>query len=120
MTKLINPMMSLGASGTFANAMVFAKNKGVSYVRNYAKPKYTNTAEQAAIRDIVRDASVSWKLGSTVGGVAINSAYKLAYDAAKYGNLSGFNLFIKECIQKNGGTSYTGTLEIPSTPGDVL
>lgn len=120
MTKLINPMMSLGASGTFANAMVFAKNKGVSYVRNYAKPKYTNTAAQAAIRNIVRDASVAWKIGSTVGGVAINSSYKNAYDAAKYGNLSGFNLFIKECIVKNDSTSYSGTLVIPTTPGDTI
>lgn len=111
--------MSLGASGAFANAMVFAKNKGVNYVRNYAKPTYTNTTEQAAIRNIVRLASKAWKAGSAVGGVTINSAYKTAYDAAKYGALSGFNVFIKDCVEKNDGVLFDGTLVIPSTPGDV-
>lgn len=112
-------MMSLGASGAFANAIVFAKTKGVSYARNYAKPAYTNTADQAAVRDIIRLASKAWKLGSVVGGVTINSAYKTAYDGVKYGALSGFNVFIKECVEKNGGIAFTGTLEIPATPGDV-
>lgn len=119
MTRLINPMMSLGASGAFANAIVFAKTKGVSYARNYAKPAYTNTADQAAVRDIIRKASKAWKLGSVVGGVTINPAYKTAYDAAKYGALSGFNVFIKDCVEKNNGVLFDGTLAIPTTPGDV-
>jgi hypothetical protein len=120
MAKVTSPLMSLDASGTIGNALTFSKWKGRNYVRQYVIPTYSNTTEQAAIRDIVRKASLAWKAGSTVGGTAINSAYKLAYDeAATAYQISGFNLFIKECVQKNEGTSFGGTLAIPDDVGDV-
>jgi len=83
-------------------------------------PSYSNTTDQANIRDIVRKASIAWKLGSTVGGTAINSAYKLAYNTAgALLQVSGFNLFIKECVAKNEGVSFDGSLAIPTTVGNV-
>lgn len=121
MAKVTGPLLSLDASGSIASTMTFSRWKGVNYVRQRVIPTYSNTTEQANIRSIVHDASIAWKAGATVGGVVINSAYKLAYATAASGfAYSGFNLFIKECIQKNGGVAYDGSLEIPATPGDVM
>jgi hypothetical protein len=120
MAKVNGPLMSMDASGAFANTIVFSKWKGRNYVRQYVIPTYSNTTEQGNVRSLYRDASLAWKGGLTVGGVAINSAYKTAYNvAASSQSISGFNLFIKECMQKNGGSSYDGSLEIPATPGDI-
>jgi hypothetical protein len=120
MAKVNGPLMSMDASGTIGDALTFAKWKGRNYVRQYTVPTYSNTTEQAKIRDIFRDASLAWKAGSTVGGVAIDSAYKLAYGtAASPYSISGFNLFIKECVQKNAGVAYDGSLAVPSEPGDI-
>lgn len=120
MAKVTSPLMSMDASGTIGDALVFSKWKGRNYVRQFVTPAYSNTTEQANIRDIVRKASLAWKAGSTVGATAINSGYKTAYNtaAAPY-SISGFNLFIKECVQRNGGVAFDGSLSIPTVPGDI-
>ena len=123
MAKVTGPLLSLDASGTIASTMTFSRWKGINYVRQRVIPTYSNTAEQLAVRDIVSDASIAWKEGDTVGAVAINSAYKLAYATAASGTaMSGFNLFIKECMIENlvdtvGVKSYSGTLNIRTAPG---
>lgn len=120
MAKVTSPLMSLDASGTIGNALTFAKWKGRNYVRQYVIPAYSNTTEQANIRDIVRKASLAWKAESTVGGTAVNTVYKTAYNnAATAYSISGFNLFIKECVQKNGGVAFDGSLAVPTVPGDI-
>lgn len=119
MAKVIGPLQSLDASGKFANSMVFSKWKGINTVRQYVIPTYRRTTEQGNIRDLISDASVAWKNGSTVGGTAIDAAYKLAYNNAAAGSAySGFNLFIKDCVALNGAELYDGSLELPTTPGD--
>jgi hypothetical protein len=120
MAKVTGPLMSMDASGQLGKALVFAKWKGQNYVRQYVIPMNPNTADQAAIRDIVAQASVAWKNSATVGATPVNAAYKLAYNEAAAGSgMSGFNLFIKESIALNGGIAFTGTLEVPTVPGDV-
>lgn len=112
--------MSLDASGTVANTMTFSKWKGINYVRQRVIPTYRNTVDQQAIRGIITDASVAWKTNATVGVTTIDAAYKLAYANAAQGYaMSGFNLFIKDCVALNGGVAYDGSLELPTTPGDV-
>lgn len=120
MAKVTGPLLSLDASGSVASTMTFSRWKGVNYVRQRVIPTYTNTTLQVNARALVHDASIAWKSGATVGAVTINAAYKLAYNTAASGMaLSGFNLFIRECSQKNGGSAYDGTLVVPATPGDV-
>lgn len=120
--KVTGPGLSLDASGTIANTMTFSKWKGINYIRQRVIPTYRNTSEQMAVRDIVSDASLAWKTNATVGAVTIDSAYKLAYANAAAGMaMSGFNLFIKECMAKNlvdtgGVKSYTGTLSVYAQP----
>jgi hypothetical protein len=117
MAKVTGPFMSLDASGTFGKTLTAAKWKGIQYMRQRVIPQNPKTTDQTAIRDLITDASVAWKAGSTVGGVAINSAYKLAFDTAAAGfPYSGFNLFIKETVALNGGSAYDGSLAVPTTP----
>lgn len=120
MAKVTGPLLSLDASGSVASTMTFSRWKGVNYVRQRVIPTYTNTAAQALIRSLIKDASEAWKAGATVGVTTIDAAYKAAYDVAASGlAMSGFNLFIKECVQKNGGSSYDLTLAVPTVPGDI-
>lgn len=120
MAKVTGPLLSLDASGSVASTMTFSRWKGVNYVRQRVIPTYSNTTTQALIRALVRDASLAWKSGATVGAVTIDAAYKTAYGVAASGlAMSGFNLFIKECVQKNGGSAYDETLVVPATPGDI-
>lgn len=119
MAKVTGPLMSMTASGTVGNVITFATWKGTAYVRQRVIPTYTNTALQQKIRSLMTDASVAWKLGSTIGGTAIDAAYKLAYNNAVAGQgKSGFNLFMEDCVALNGGSTYDGSLELPTTPGD--
>lgn len=120
MAKVTGPLLSLDASGTVAKTMTFSRWKGINYVRQRVIPTYTNTAAQVAVRLLLKDASLLWKSGGSDGVTTIDSAYKAAYDAAASGTAqSGFNTYIKECMQKNGGSSYDTTLEIPTVPGDI-
>lgn len=112
--------MSLDARGQVGKAIVFSIWRGVNYVRGYAYPKIGQDSTQIAVRDIVTDASIAWKNEDTVGAVNIDSAYKTAYNEAAAGTpMSGFNLFIKQCVALNlTGTpgSYDGSLSIPTGP----
>lgn len=120
MAKVTGPLLSLDASGSVASTMTFSRWKGRNYVRQRVIPTYSNTALQAAIRDLVRDASILWKSNGTDGVTTINAGYKTAYETAAASQaISGFNLFMRECVQKNGGSSYNGTLVIPTAVGDV-
>ena len=120
MAKVTGPLLSLDASGSVASTMTFSRWKGRNYVRQRVIPTYSNTALQAAIRDLVRDASILWKSNGTDGVTTIDAAYKTAYETAAASQaISGFNLFMRECVQKNGGSAYNGTLVIPTVVGDV-
>jgi hypothetical protein len=116
MAKIRGPLHSDSATGKFADALVFATNKGVAYCRQLVTPKNPKSAGQVAIRDLISDASKAWKLGSTVGGVVINPAYKASYELeATPMQISGFALYMKECVALNWvGTpkTYDGSLEI--------
>ena len=119
MAKVIQPLGSYDARGKVAGN-VYSIWKGINYVRRLVTPANPQTADQVAVRDLIRDASAAWKNSATVGGTPVNSAYKLAYNTAAAGSAySGFNLFIKDCVALNGGKAYDGTLEVPTVPGDI-
>lgn len=117
MAKVTGPFMSLDASGTFGKTLTAAKWKGIQYMRQRVIPQNPQTTDQTAIRDLITDASVAWRTGATVGGIVIDAAYKLAYDNAAAGfAYSGFNLFMKQTVALNGGSSYDGSLAIEPNP----
>ena len=120
MAKVNAPLMSLDARGQVGKAIVFSIWKGINYVRGYTVPKIGTDSTQVDIREIYHDASIAWKDSDTVGAIAIDAAYKLAYNTAAAGTpMSGFNLFMRQVVALNlTGTplAYDGTLEIPTGP----
>lgn len=119
MAKVSGPLFSLDARGQVGKAIVFSFWKGVNYVRQHVVPANPQSTDQTAVRDLIHDASIAWKLGSTVGATTIDAAYKLAYNTAASGQAySGFNLFIRDCVALNGAEAYDGSLELPTEPGD--
>lgn len=124
MAKIRGPLHSDSASGKFANAMVFATNKGVAYCRQLVTPKNPKSFKQLAIRAVINDASLAWKNGDTVGTVVINSTYKAAFDlAAVPMQISGFALYMKNSVAINYDATtspyYDGTLVAPIDPTDI-
>jgi hypothetical protein len=120
MAKIRGPLHSDSASGKFADALVFATNKGVAYCRQLVTPKNPKSDGQIAIRALITDASVAWKDEATVGAVVIDAGYKLAFDTlALPMQISGFALYMKQAIALNWvGTpaTYGGTYEAPAEP----
>lgn len=119
MAKVSGPLFSLDARGKLGGSIVYSSWRGINSVRRLVKPANPQSTEQSAIRDLISDASKAWALGSTVGAVSIDAAYKLAYKEAAAGQAySGYNLYIRDCSAKNGAEQYSGTLVLPTQPGD--
>ena len=124
MAKIRGPLHSDSASGKFADAMVFATNKGVAYCRQLVTPKNPKSFKQLAIRAVINDASLAWKNGDTVGTVAINATYKAAFDLAAVSmQISGFALYMKNSVAINYDVTtspyYDGTFVAPVDPTDI-
>lgn len=124
MAKIRGPLHSDSATGKFADALVFASNKGVAYCRQLVTPKNPQTFKQTAIRDLITDASQAWKTGATVGTVVINATYKAAFDlAALPMQISGFDLYMKNSVSINYDATtspyYDGTFVAPVDPTDL-
>ena len=124
MAKIRGPLHSDSATGKFADALVFATNKGRAYCRQLVTPKNPKSFKQLAIRSLVTDASQAWKNGDTVGTVVLNATYKAAFDlAATPMQISGFDLYMKNVVVINYDATtspyYDGTLVAPVDPTDL-
>lgn len=117
MAKVVNPLLSIDATGSVGKSLTFGHWKGKNVAKFKIQYNNSSTTDQVTVRDLITDASVAWKTGATVGAIAINSAYKLAYNTAAIGKAySGFNLFIKQVVALNGGSTYDGSLAVPASP----
>ena len=61
MAKVLGPLLSLSASGKFAETMTFAKWKGIPVVRQFVTPANPQTAAQVAHRNLFKAAVEAWK-----------------------------------------------------------
>lgn len=87
MVKLSAPCMSLGASGTLADAITFASWKGRAYARERVIPSNPQSALQVAMRAMLKFLSQAWtSVGSTPKGTWADRA-----DAGRY---SPFNAYV--------------------------
>lgn len=123
MCKVTGPLLSLDASGSVASTITFSRWKGINYVRQRVIPTYSNTFKQQKIRALITDASQAWKSNGTDGTTTIDATYKSAFDLAAAGKgMSGFDLFIRNCVSKNYNSTvspyYDGTLTLPTDPTD--
>ena len=66
MAKVTGPLMSLSASGSVANTLVFSIWKGRPYVRELVKPSNPQTEAQAAVRSILALVATACKAVLTV------------------------------------------------------
>ncbi len=120
MATVTGPLFSLDARNSVGKAIVYSSWRGVNYVRGRVIPANPQTVDQTAIRLLVSHASKAWATGATDGTTEIDQAYKEAYSAVAAGQpMSGFNIFMRDCIAKNGGSSYSAPLVHPEAPGDI-
>lgn len=90
MAKVTGPLMSITASGTFADTIVYASIRGNQYARIWKTPANPNSAAQQVIRGYFTDAVNAWH--------AETSTVRTAWD--NYAKSSGYN--------GNGFNEYVG------------
>jgi len=93
MAKVYAPLMSIDASGTYANQLTYAKWKGIRYVRNHVIPMNPRTQNQVLIRDAFTDAVSQWHQEDQ----STKDAWKAAALAAGR-PLSAFNLYVGKFV----------------------
>lgn len=87
MAKVTAPLLSFGASGSLANALVMSKWKGRPYARQYVIPANPQSVAQTLTRDIFRNLSSIW--------LAAGAAVQLPWDTFAQGQvLTGRNSYI--------------------------
>jgi len=106
MARVSGPMMSIDASGKFANTMVFSIWKGRNYVRKHFIPANNPTTAQLGFRATFGDAILAWKtIPATDGSINSNTLQtskegwvEAARDCSP--SISGANYFVSQwCLQ---------------------
>jgi len=88
LAKVTGPLFSIDAAGKFGDSMVFAKWKGINYVRRHTKATQPNTARQRNVRSRFTEAAAMYQL--------LNGSDKAAWKTRAAGRpLTGYNLFMK-------------------------
>ncbi|MCR4434173.1 MAG: hypothetical protein NUV70_09035 [Caldiserica bacterium] len=113
MAKVYAPLMSIDASGTYANQLVYAKWKGIRYVRNHVIPMNPRTAEQMVIRNAFSAAVSQWHLE--------DQTTRSAWEAAALASgkpMSAFNLYVGRFVSwvKENSTNPPSPFLPTSTP----
>ena len=91
MAKITGPLLSLGASGQIGKTLVFAKWRGVGYVRQYVVPANPQTVAQQLTRNTFATIRSMFKIASTIA--------RAPFDAFATGRpLLGVNQYLKSNI----------------------
>lgn len=104
MAKVVDPLMSLDATGTIGRVITYTKSQKVQIAKGYRPPRYTRTEDQENIRDTYANAVIIWN--------AMTPAEKKVYDD-QVGNrcLTGYNLFIQEYMNEHKYDNINGEYE---------
>jgi hypothetical protein len=93
MVKLTGPMMSIDASGTFADTLTFSKWKGRNYARQRVIPENPKTAKQSGVRGMMKFLAQAW--------TDLVAGEKDDYDAAATArNISAYNEYISQNLAR--------------------
>ena len=88
MAKVTGPLFSIDAAGKFGDSMVFAKWKGINYVRRHTHANQPNTARQRSVRNRFTEGAAMYQL--------LTGDDKFAWKTRAAGRpLTGYNLFMK-------------------------
>lgn len=106
MAKLTAPLLSLSASGKFADTLVCFTWKGINVMRQWVKPANPQTADQVAQRATMTGCVAAWRYYFT--GAAVRTGWgRLALQLAD--TMSGFNAFIRNAV-KNYNVASTNAM----------
>jgi hypothetical protein len=97
MTRVTAPLLSLDASGAFADTIVASKWKGINYMRLRVIPENPQTAPQVAIRTVLRHGVEKWRDASYVPASSKNAWETYAAGTG----MSGFNRWMRYYIDNN-------------------
>lgn len=122
MARVTGPLMSMDAAGQLGGAIVFAKNKGRPYVRQYVIPANPRTDAQTGTRAAFKWSSQEWS--------QLDPANQATWEApAAAANVSPFNAFTKaanrRCAENLGpqidyNIPAGATPAAPTAPGDAV
>jgi len=89
MAKTEGQLFSLKAMGTIGNVLTYQGRKGFRHTHKKALPTNPRTPAQIADRLLFANAVAEWQ--------ELNAAQKKVYNdmSARYGNIPGFNIYIK-------------------------
>jgi len=97
MARLKGPLMSLQASGSLADTLVFADWKGIAYARSKVDPSNPNTAKQQTQRGYLKAAVTRFQdVNHSIGALGLAALNRAANYAASV--MSGFNWYIKNQV----------------------
>lgn len=103
---------------------VFARNKGGSYVRKWAKPTTTPTLAQSNVRNLFASANADFRALTNSQREAWDNLAKTTTFKNRLGedmNLSGIALFIKSSMAVKSANLLGATIaEIDNAPADML
>lgn len=88
MAKVINPLLSMSASGQFAHSMTFDKR---GYVREYVIPANPQTANQMAVRNTLGDLQRELKLMGSTLRAEVKSGFGYRWNSVIIGELMANN-----------------------------
>jgi len=97
MARLTGPLLSLDASGSIWNTIVYSKWKGLNYARLSVTPYNPKSAYQTGIRD-----TITWGVLYFTKGDYVAAAQKTWWNTYAEGtNMSGMNRYIKFFVADN-------------------
>lgn len=98
MVKISSPLMSNSASGKIGERLVFSKRKSGQQARFQKAQADVITDDRLAQRDRYAVCVLSWK--------SIDPVVKALYNSrAEILGISGYNLYMRECLLSGGDTS---------------
>lgn len=96
MAKTKNPLLSLGAHGTLANAVTFRESKGQNIMSRKLQRKDAHTDTQQSWRTMVEMAIALWH--------DLSVAERRVWNHLAAGkNMTGYNLFLSQALRPNPG-----------------
>jgi hypothetical protein len=104
MARVVGPLMSLAASQTLGDTLVFSQWKGRYYVRMRVDPYNPKSADQEAVREAMKYGVLYFTKGEYVSEES--KTWWNIYGEAEKPAVSGFNRFIRAwmALSYAGGT----------------
>lgn len=115
MARVSGPLLSLSASGTIANTLVYASWKGRPYARTHVIPTNPKTAAQVAVRSMLKFLSQYWTSEADLE----KASFETLSEAA---NVSPFNSYVgynQSRFRDFHGPAQTYPAAETATPGTV-